>query len=202
MLTRMSDSVPRRQERGLRRIEQILDAATEVFADVGYERATTNAIAARAGISPGSLYQYFADKTAIATALWERYRRALEEAEREPSVDLSSVPLERLADLLVDPVFAVKRRYSAFATLLAKAGSSAAIEAVERSHMATEARLVELLAARNPDAPSESLQRVVAMVVAMFRSAAAAESVTGDAAGDLDELKTAIVAYLRARGLT
>src|SRR6266511_1332655 len=47
----------------------ILDAAAGVFADAGYERATTNAIAAAAGISPGSLYQFFPNKEAIAEAL-------------------------------------------------------------------------------------------------------------------------------------
>ena len=38
----------RRQARGERRIALLLDTAAEVFAEVGYEAATTNAIAARA----------------------------------------------------------------------------------------------------------------------------------------------------------
>jgi AcrR family transcriptional regulator len=64
---------PKRQERGKRRIAAILDVAAEVFADVGYDAATTNAIAARAEISPGSLYQFFPNKEAIAEALAARY---------------------------------------------------------------------------------------------------------------------------------
>ena len=46
-----------------------------VIAKVGYSRATTNAIAAEAGISPGSLYQFFDDKEQIAQALEMRYAR-------------------------------------------------------------------------------------------------------------------------------
>src|SRR5690349_10759499 len=62
----------RRQARGERRIAEILDAASALFAEVGYEAASTNRIAARAGISPGSLYQFFANKEAIAEALSAR----------------------------------------------------------------------------------------------------------------------------------
>src|SRR5215471_15914821 len=59
----------RRQARGFRRIEHLLDVAAQIFAEVGFEAATTNAIAARAGVSPGSLYQFFPNKDAIAEAL-------------------------------------------------------------------------------------------------------------------------------------
>src|SRR5713101_6888339 len=46
----------RRQDRGVRRIEAVLDAAEAVFAEAGYEGATASAIATRARISQGSLY--------------------------------------------------------------------------------------------------------------------------------------------------
>ena len=46
----------RRQERGVRRAEAVLDAAEQVFAELGYDQTTTAAVASRAGISPGSLY--------------------------------------------------------------------------------------------------------------------------------------------------
>jgi AcrR family transcriptional regulator len=59
----------RRQVRGQQRMELVLDVAAQVFAEVGFEAATTNAIAARAGMSPGSPYQFFPNKDAIAKAL-------------------------------------------------------------------------------------------------------------------------------------
>ena len=61
------------QLRGQRRIEQILDAADALFVEVGFEAATTNAIAARAETSIGSLYQFFPNKDAILNALAERH---------------------------------------------------------------------------------------------------------------------------------
>ena len=61
------------QARSQKRFNQLLDAAAEVFAEVGYEAATTNAIAARAKTSIGALYRFFPDKLAIFHALAARY---------------------------------------------------------------------------------------------------------------------------------
>src|SRR5437764_9433138 len=58
----------RRQKRGVLRVEEILTAAGTLFAERGYDKVTTNMIAARAGISPGSLYQFFPNKEAITQA--------------------------------------------------------------------------------------------------------------------------------------
>jgi AcrR family transcriptional regulator len=57
--------------------EALLEAAARVFVKEGYARATTNRIAAAAGVSVGSLYQYFPSKDAIAVELLRRYREGL-----------------------------------------------------------------------------------------------------------------------------
>lgn len=62
----------RRQARGERRIAQLLEAAASVFCSTGYTAASTNAIAREAGVSPGTLYQFFPNKEAIAIELSER----------------------------------------------------------------------------------------------------------------------------------
>ncbi len=62
-----------KQKRGQERVELILNAASELLAELGYEAATITAIAARANTSVGSLYQFFANKEAILYALVERY---------------------------------------------------------------------------------------------------------------------------------
>lgn len=54
-------------------VERIVVAAAQVLGDHGYDGASTNAIARRAGLSPGSLYQYFVDKDAIVAAVLERF---------------------------------------------------------------------------------------------------------------------------------
>lgn len=58
-------------------VEALLEAAARVFVKEGYAKATTNRIAAAAGVSVGSLYQYFPSKDAIAVELLRRYRDGL-----------------------------------------------------------------------------------------------------------------------------
>ena len=62
-----------KQKRSQARVEQILDAAAIVFDEVGFEAATTHAIAKRANTAVGSLYQFFPDKSAIFNALELRH---------------------------------------------------------------------------------------------------------------------------------
>lgn len=50
-------------------VERILSAGARVLEDNGYQDASTNRIAREAGISPGSLYQYFPDKDAIVAEI-------------------------------------------------------------------------------------------------------------------------------------
>jgi AcrR family transcriptional regulator len=61
-----------RQARSVAMVERILDAGTRVLEDFGYHGASTNRIAAEAGVSPGSLYQYFSDKDEIVAVIIER----------------------------------------------------------------------------------------------------------------------------------
>lgn len=61
------------QARAKERIERMLDATEEVFAEVGYDKATTNMIASRARTSVGSVYEFFGNKEALAEALAHRY---------------------------------------------------------------------------------------------------------------------------------
>jgi AcrR family transcriptional regulator len=72
----------KRNARGQQRQQNLLGAAAAVFGRVGYHETTTNAIAAEAGVSPATLYQFFPNKEAIASALASIYAREMAEAER------------------------------------------------------------------------------------------------------------------------
>ena len=58
-----------KQERSRATVEAILIGAAQVFERDGYEAATTDAIAERAGVSIGSLYQYYPNKDSLIVAL-------------------------------------------------------------------------------------------------------------------------------------
>ncbi|MEQ6900515.1 TetR/AcrR family transcriptional regulator [Nocardioides sp. YIM 152588] len=61
------------QARSRQTVERIVAAGRAVLAEQGYDAFSTNRVAAEAGVSPGSLYQYFADKDAILTVVIDRY---------------------------------------------------------------------------------------------------------------------------------
>ena len=61
------------QARSKTTVDEILFAAAHVFEANGYAAGTTNRIAERAGVSIGTLYQYFPSKESIAVALLERH---------------------------------------------------------------------------------------------------------------------------------
>jgi AcrR family transcriptional regulator len=83
-----------RQERSEATVDAILEAAARELAREGYEGATTNAIAKAAGISVGSLYQYFPSKDAIAVELVRRYREGRLAAIRTHLEAVGQKPLE------------------------------------------------------------------------------------------------------------
>jgi AcrR family transcriptional regulator len=108
-----------RRARGLQRIASILDAAETVFADKGYNEATTNHIAAQAGISPGSLYQFFSNKEEIAQALTARYTEELERVYGSVfSVDAASLPFSIWLNQIIDALLAFHFAHPAFHILL------------------------------------------------------------------------------------
>jgi AcrR family transcriptional regulator len=97
-----SRRVPR-QERSATTVEAILEAAGELITARGFRALTTKAVARRAGVSIGSLYQYFPNKAAILGRLIEQHV-----AEVEPAVERS---LQELADPAVPYSDALRRLF-------------------------------------------------------------------------------------------
>jgi AcrR family transcriptional regulator len=99
------------QERSRATVDAILTAAAEVFERLGYDRTTTDAIAERAGVSVGTLYQYFATKDALLRKLVERHIAQIVRA-LTPVILQSAGPAELPTFLssLAQRYFAVRRK--------------------------------------------------------------------------------------------
>jgi AcrR family transcriptional regulator len=90
-----------RQRRSAATVEALVEAAARILADEGAAALTTNRVAKRAGVSIGSLYQYFPNRFALLRALVEReHRRAL--AARPAAIDDPSLPLATRMRAVVD----------------------------------------------------------------------------------------------------
>ncbi len=197
-------SAPRRQRRGLARISVILDAATVVFARDGLERASTNAIASQAGISPGSLYQYFNNREEILAAVTARYLDGLRDLYAELLNQLGTPSsLDEVIDLIVDPVAQYKRNHAAFG-LIYGGGTlpESAREAIQEAHSTFEERCVQALVARSPQVGEPTTRRGVRQCVALLRGCLPSlGTIHGNETEDLGELKRVMAAYLRSLGL-
>jgi AcrR family transcriptional regulator len=140
----------RRQQRGLLRADEILTAAGALFAEVGYDKATTNMIAAHAGVSPGSLYQFFPNKEAIAQAyaaaatvrLHRLYDTIL-------SPEVIALPLQAFLDTFIDALIAFNREFPGYLALsIASTISSPLALALADLRQGIMGRLDALFAAR------------------------------------------------------
>ena len=78
-----------RQHRSQETVRIILDAAAQVLLGEGYARATTNRITEAAGVSIGTLYQYFGGKDGVFDALVQRYFDQVLERIRAQPLDTS-----------------------------------------------------------------------------------------------------------------
>jgi AcrR family transcriptional regulator len=92
-----------RQARSQERVSQILDVAEQMFIAEGYNATTTNAIATRAQVPIGSLYQFFPDKAAIVQALAVRYMDQLHQRFAALDADeVAKLPLSDYVDQIID----------------------------------------------------------------------------------------------------
>jgi AcrR family transcriptional regulator len=94
------------QRRSRATVNAIVDAGAQVFREAGFERASTNLIARVAGVSVGSLYQYFPDKEAIARALVSRIEDEMNAVMQE-ILDRAKGDADLSIASLIDAVIAV-----------------------------------------------------------------------------------------------
>ena len=83
------------------RKNEILDVAEELFAEKGYDNASTNDIIARIGIARGTLYHHFGSKEEILDAIVDRMTREGISQARNIVNDKSLTILKRLTGVLV-----------------------------------------------------------------------------------------------------
>lgn len=117
-------------------VETLLDATARVLRREGYDRASTNRIAAAAGVSIGSLYQYFPNKEALVAALVARHNREMLDLLRDAlkevaSLDLASA-IRKLVKASVDAHLVDSALHRIFAEQVPRMGQLAKIEALQQ----------------------------------------------------------------------
>jgi AcrR family transcriptional regulator len=137
-----------RQERSRQMVERIVAAGRAVLVADGYDAFSTNRVAAAAGVSPGSLYQYFPDKSAIVDVVVDRYWEEV---------------AERVAASLAD-------RIAAFGPTMVRDTADALVSALEADPALLRLVVRELPLSRN-HARLEALERRVRDLAAAYLAA-------------------------------
>lgn len=180
----------------------LLDAAAQIFADVGYAAATVALITARAEVSRGAFYAYFAAKAEIFAALAERVRDEFLAAHEILGVDENDpYELGRASSAAFLAAYAANERLLPVIESQARVDNRIAAiwEEIDERPTRRVARYVRRMAAAGAADPPAAPAVVAEVVVAMFRRFG---SKVPDEEGAFEELVEDLTAvYLRVVGV-
>jgi AcrR family transcriptional regulator len=205
-MARAIPTLPRKsasQKRSQTMVETLLDATARVLTREGYARASTNRIAAVAGVSVGSLYQYFPNKEALVAALVARHNREMLQLVRDALEEAGSrglaTVMHELVKATIDAHLVDPALHRIFAEQVPRMGQLAKIEALQREtfqlirHYLEERR--DEIAVRDLDsATSICVTAVEALTHEFVIDRAAAPD--GERDRFIDEVTRLIVGYL------
>lgn len=119
-----------RQARSRAMVEAILTAGAQVLGEVGWLKFTTNRVAEIAGVSIGTLYQYFPDKAAVAESIIRRHLDEVLGVLRE--IDDCDLSLERRTERLVAGMIKIHGGNPRLHGMLLRAPASESLQAARR----------------------------------------------------------------------
>ncbi|HET7176585.1 MAG TPA: TetR/AcrR family transcriptional regulator [Gammaproteobacteria bacterium] len=173
------------QARSRLTVDALLEATARILVKEGYDRASTNKIAARAGVSIGSLYQYFPSKEALVAAVAERHAERAMGLARRTFARVATSPVEtairELVTLSVEAHRIDPELHRVLAEQVPRTGRLENVEALTREAHGLLRRYLE---AHRNELAIEDLD------VAAFICVTTVESLTHDAVLDHPELLT------------
>jgi AcrR family transcriptional regulator len=110
------------QARSAASVEAILEATVQVLLGVGMAKLTTTRVAARAGVSVGTLYQYFPNKSSLLQAVLRRHLSGITDAVDRVCMENMGKPLMEMVTALVDAFLEAKMRNPRLSTAFYAAG--------------------------------------------------------------------------------
>lgn len=89
------------QQRSRATVDALIEATARILVREGFDKASTNRIAEKAGVSIGSLYQYYPGKEALVAAVIDRHNQELMRVVRASLSEVASLPVEEAVRRLV-----------------------------------------------------------------------------------------------------
>ncbi|HEY1690827.1 MAG TPA: TetR/AcrR family transcriptional regulator [Polyangiaceae bacterium] len=194
-----------RQQRSQATVDCILDATARVLCTTGYDRASTNRIALAAGVSVGSLYQYFPSKEALVAGLVERHTGQMTSLVKGKLAEVASAPVDVAVRTMIDAMFAAHavdpKLHKVLIEQVPRIGKLEEVVGVERE---VESLVEVFLEARRGDIRRTRIPAVAfvlcRVVEAVTHAAVLAELGEPRRSEVAEELTDMLLGYLPARG--
>lgn len=124
------------QARSRATVDALIEATARILVREGFDRASTNRIAEAAGVSIGSLYQYYPSKEALVAAVIDRHQQELMQVVRNALAEVSALPLEegvrRLIAVAIDAHRVNPKLHRVLAEQIPRTGRLKNVEAFNR----------------------------------------------------------------------
>ena len=191
------------QRRARYTVEAVLDAVVRILKRQGVTAVTTNRIAEVAGVSIGSVYQYFRDKRAIFTALHQRHVEAVDEVVKAKLLEHAASPLDMLLRAMIEAMVEVHEKDPELYVLLsaevphkAEGTREFAVRLHSAFRLAIASRVPELRVHRELD----TIVFIMAQMVEALSHGAVLRRPPGmSLAAAKEETVKAVLAYLHAK---
>jgi AcrR family transcriptional regulator len=192
-----------RQDRSQATVEAILDATARVLCTTGYDRASTNRIALAAGVSVGSLYQYFPSKEALVAALAARHMATMTALVRSKLAEVAEAPMPVAVRTIIMAMFEAHavdpRLHKVLIEEVPRIGRLENLRGVERE---MESLVAAMLEARRGELRRTNVETMalllVTVVEAATHAAVLAELEPARSQAVADELTDLVLRYLVA----
>ena len=126
------------QARSRATVDALVEATARILVKEGFDKASTNRIAETAGVSVGSLYQYFPSKEALVAAVIDRHNGELMQLVRGALAEVAGLPLEkavrRIVTVAIDAHRLDPRLHRVLAEQIPRTGRLAKVEAFNRDY--------------------------------------------------------------------
>jgi AcrR family transcriptional regulator len=189
------------QKRSTTTVEAILEATIQVLIESGKERLTTTRVAMRAGVSVGTLYQYFPNKSALLQACLKRHMGEISAAIEQVCEQYKAQSLIEMGTALVTAYLDAKMRNAKASVTLYAVSSAVDGAAISRAAAARSHRAVTTLFASAKERLAKGPEVIATVVLAVLNGIARrlleAKSPEREAGPLREELVVLIHGYLR-----
>jgi AcrR family transcriptional regulator len=128
------------QQRSRATVDALVEATARILVKEGFDKASTNRIAERAGVSVGSLYQYYPSKEALVAAVIDRHNQQVMRVVRGALADVAALPIEqavrRIVAVAIEAHRVDPRLHRVLAEQIPRTGRLADVEVFSRENFA------------------------------------------------------------------